>query len=591
MKGVILAGGTGTRLYPNTKVTNKHLLPVYNKPMIYYPIENMLKAGITDILILPGKDHAGDFAKLLGSGMDFNARFTFIVQDHAGGVAYPIKLIKNFIGSDSFLYIFGDNIIEHAFFEDVQSFQGGAKIFCKRVDDPHRFGVAEVVDGRVIDIQEKPEHPKSNWAVIGAYLYDNKAYEYVEALKPSTRGEIEITDLNNVYLKKGTLSASFIDGDWYDTGTHESLAQAAYKIMTKKKPVEVFRLDIQNSPKVVVGFILFDSIRYLQDFLPTLMGQDYANCEFYALNCNDSLKTADVDYIRDHYPNLKIIEPGKNTGFAKGHNMLIRQAVSSGADFYMAVNFDMILEQSFVKELVNVLIQTPRNGSATGKIHRWDFVRKDIDGLFGKTNFIDTTGLHITSEHRFLDRGQGEIDYGQYDRVEEVFGSSGAAVLYKLSALLDVAFVNKEGEKEFFDELMFMYKEDVDLAYRLQWAGYSCIYNFQAVAYHDRSVRSSGGGFFSIIKSRLKRNQRYKEWSWLNHHIILYKMIDSDFSIKVRFSTLFFEMKTFLYILFFEPYLLKQIAILFSMRNEIRARKDQIKKRIHAKKNIEKWME
>lgn len=591
MKGVILAGGTGTRLYPNTKVTNKHLLPVYNKPMIFYPIENMLKAGITDILIMPGKDHAGDFAKLLGSGKDFNARFTFIVQDHAGGNAYPIRLIRNFVGNDSFFYIFGDNIIEDDFFEDVQNFTCGAKIFCKRVDDPRRFGVAEVVDGNVISIEEKPEAPKSDWAVIGAYMFDHHALDYVEVLKPSSRGEIEITDLNNMYIQKGLMKATFLKGDWFDTGTHESLATAAYSLMLKDKPVEVYRFDVENSPRVSVGFILYNSLRYLPDFLPTLVGQEYRHINFYALNANNDIDNPDVCYIRDNYPNIKILQPGYNTGFAVGHNMMITESINEGSEFYIAINFDMILEPNFVSELLNGIIKNPRYGSATGKIRRWDFSRKSIDGDFGKTNFIDTTGLLITKEHRFCDRGQGEIDYGQYDSIEEVFGSSGAAVMYRLSALKDVAFLNQKGKSEFFDELMFMYKEDVDLAYRLQWGGYGCLYNPQAVAYHDRTIVSRGNGIFAIVKNRWNRQNKYKEWSWLHHHMILQKFLNNDLSWGIKKSTLLYEIKTFFYILFFEPFLLKQIKRLYKMRHEINERKAQLKKRINIKKHIERWME
>ncbi len=588
MKGVILAGGTGSRLYPNTKVTNKHLLPVYNKPMIYYPIENMIQAGITDILIMPGKDHAGDFAKLLGSGKEFNANFTFIIQDYAGGNAYPIKLIRNFVGDDSFLYIFGDNIIDYDFSEDVKNFKEGAVIFCKQVEDPERFGVAEVVDGFVKSIEEKPKNPKSNWAVIGAYIYDNKALDYVEILEPSARGEIEITDLNNIYINEGKMRAVFLEGDWYDTGTHKSLAIAAYNLMQKDKPIERLQITNKVSPKIGVGFILYESIEYLPYFLENLYKQDYKNLQFYAVNSNLKEDCPDVKYLKEKYPQIKIIQPKNNTGFAKGHNLMIRQAIKDGCEFYLCLNFDLLLEQNFISELLNSILKDNKNACATGKIKVWDFKNKDTAQDFGKTNFLDSTGLKITKEHRFLDRGQGEIDYGQYDKEEKVFGSSGTACLFRLSSLKDVAFTNEKGEKEFFDELMFMYKEDVDLAYRLQWAGYNCIYTPKAVAYHDRTVKSSGKGIFSIIKNRWNRNPKYKQWSWLNHHIILKKFIDNNYSWKVRLATFFYEIKTFIYILFFETYLLKQYWELFKLRNKIKERKKQIKKRI---KNIEVWME
>lgn len=191
MKGVILAGGSGTRLYPNTKVTNKHLLPVYNQPMIYYPIQTLLKAGITDILILPGKDNAGDFARLLGSGKDFNANFSFKVQDHAGGLAYAVGLAEDFVGDDNFVVIFGDNIVEQNIIKDVQEFENGAEIFLKQVPDPKRFGIAELDGDKIIRIEEKPENPKSNWAAVGVYIYDSKAFEYIRNIKPSSRESLK----------------------------------------------------------------------------------------------------------------------------------------------------------------------------------------------------------------------------------------------------------------------------------------------------------------------------------------------------------------------------------------------------------------
>ena len=198
MKGVILAGGSGTRLHPNTKVTNKHLLPVYNQPMIYYPIQTLMQAGVKDILILPGKDNAGDFARLLGSGKDFNANFSFKVQDHAGGLAYAVGLAEDFVGDDNFVVVFGDNIISDNISEDVQNFEGGAKVFLKQVKDPERFGIAELDGTKVVSIEEKPQNPKTNWCVVGMYMYDSDAFEYIKEMKPSERGELEITDLNNI---------------------------------------------------------------------------------------------------------------------------------------------------------------------------------------------------------------------------------------------------------------------------------------------------------------------------------------------------------------------------------------------------------
>lgn len=587
MKGIILAGGNGTRLYPNTKVTNKHLLPVYNKPMIYYPIENMLKAGIDEILIMPGKDHAGDFAKLLGSGKDFNAKFTFIVQDYAGGCAYPIKLIKNFVGDDDFLYIFGDNIFDYDFSDDVKNFNGGAKIFCKEVDDPSRFGVAVVDGDKVTNIIEKPSDPPSNWAVTGAYMYDNKALSFIDELEPSARGEFEITDLNNKYIQAGKMKASFLKGGWYDTGTHASLAQAAYDLMLKDQPQERLKSEHKNSPHVAIGFVLFQAREYLPYFLESIYGQDYKNVSLYALNANEDENHEDVVYLKEHYPDITILNKAQNTGFAAGHNSIIRH-VKDKAHYYAAVNFDMIFEQDFISKLVDTALESNKFGSITGKIKRWNFSEVENDSI-GKTNFIDTVGLEITKEHRFFNKGEGEIDHGQYDEKQEIFGASGSALLFSLNALKDIAYVNEDSKLEFFDELMFMYKEDVDIAYRLQWAGYTSYYTPEAIAYHDRSVDSTGSGIFATIKRRLKRSSKVNEWAWINHHIILDKYLGDDVPYAIRLQTFWYEIKSFVYSVLFERHLIKHFFKVKSMSKEIAKRRKQLKKR-ESYDVIRKWM-
>ncbi|MEK7203310.1 MAG: sugar phosphate nucleotidyltransferase [Patescibacteria group bacterium] len=595
IKGVILAGGSGTRLFPNTKVTNKHLLPVYNQPMIYYAIQTLMKAGINEILILPGKDHAGDFAKLLGSGKDFNANFQFKVQDHAGGLAYAVRLAKEFVGNDNFVVIFGDNIIEDNITKDVQGFRQGAVNFLKQVPDPKRFGIAELDDNKIINIEEKPQEPKSNWAVIGLYIYDSKVFEYIETLKPSIRGELEITDLNNIYIKKGDMKAAFIKGYWFDTGTHESLIDAAYALKNFKKPLEFLKLEANYSPKVLIGGIVYDSedkkyttSKYLPDFINSVKTQDYQNMRLVFVDNSPSQDNDNSRYLKNNYPLAKIIWKGENIGYAKANNLMIKEALAIKADYFLASNVDMIYEPNVVSELVNAVMKTPQVGFALCKIKKWDFNnRKNI--VNGKTNFIDTVGIEIIKGHRFVDKGQGEIDHGQYDMEEEVFGASGAAVIYKLSALDDVAFIRDDCEKEYFDELMFMYKEDVDLSYRLQLAGYKCVYTPKTTIYHDRTVQSEGRSIYDIIKGRLGRKKEYKEWSWLNHHIILQKMLDNSCSSKTFWQTIWYEIKSNLYILLFEPHVIKQWKHLFKIRKEIKARRDQVKRRIDFK-NIEKLM-
>lgn len=227
MKGIILAGGSGTRLRPLTKVTSKQLLPIYNKPMIYYPLETLLKAGIKDILIIVAPDHAGDFLKLLGSGKDFDCNFSYEIQDKPGGLAEAFLIGKNFIGKDDVTLILGDNLYEDDFSEAIQGFKKGGRVFAKKVPDPQRFGVVEFDDNnKAISIEEKPDKPKSEYAITGLYIYDNTVLEKVTNLKPSARGELEITDVNNLYLREGNLDVAFVKGAWFDTGTFESMHSA-----------------------------------------------------------------------------------------------------------------------------------------------------------------------------------------------------------------------------------------------------------------------------------------------------------------------------------------------------------------------------
>jgi glucose-1-phosphate thymidylyltransferase len=234
MKGVILAGGTGSRLYPLTKVTNKHLLPVYDKPMIYYPMETLINAGIKDIMIVSGRGHAGHFLELLGSGVDFGVHFTYEIQEKAGGIAQALSLAEDFVDGDSVTVILGDNIFQDNIKEDVANFNDGAKIFLKEVPDAHRFGVAELKGDKVIGIEEKPKEPKSNFAVTGLYIYDSEVFNAIKTLKPSGRGELEITDVNNYYVSKGAMEYGILEGFWSDAGTFESLLRASLMIQNNR---------------------------------------------------------------------------------------------------------------------------------------------------------------------------------------------------------------------------------------------------------------------------------------------------------------------------------------------------------------------
>lgn len=231
MKGVILAGGTGSRLYPLTKITNKHLLPVYNKPMIYYPLQTLIDGGITEIMLVSSKDHAGHFLKLLGSGKDFGVNIQYEIQEEAGGIAHALYLVKDFAKGQNITVILGDNIFEDNIQKQVDDFDKhsqGAKIFLKEVDleSAKRFGVAEINGGKVLSVEEKPQKPKSNLAMTGLYMFDSQVFDFIKNLKPSARGELEITDAIMKYLNNNELSWAPIKGFWSDAGTFESLFRA-----------------------------------------------------------------------------------------------------------------------------------------------------------------------------------------------------------------------------------------------------------------------------------------------------------------------------------------------------------------------------
>ena len=230
MKGVVLAGGTGSRLLPLTKVTNKHLLPIYDKPMIYYPIQTLVNAGVLDVLLVTGGRNAGEFLRLLGDGRTLGLeRLNYTYQEGEGGIAQALGLAERFAGGGPICVILGDNIIERNICRAVQNFRQqarGARILLKQVPDAERFGVAEIRGDRVVGIEEKPKSPKSNFAVTGIYFYDASVFQKINRLKPSGRGELEITDVNNFYIEEGALSCEVLDGWWTDAGTFESLLRA-----------------------------------------------------------------------------------------------------------------------------------------------------------------------------------------------------------------------------------------------------------------------------------------------------------------------------------------------------------------------------
>lgn len=235
MKGVILAGGLGTRLLPLTKTTNKHLLPVFDKQMIMYPLQTLKDSGIKDILIISGPGHAGQFLELLGSGYELGLDIKYSIQEKPLGIAHALWIAsRDFARNESMAVILGDNIFEDNIKKDIAEFKTGAKVFLKKVDNPWCFGIAELKNEKIVDIKEKPKYPKGNLAVVGLYLYDSKAMKYIEDLEPSERNEVEITDLNNIYLKKGKLTHRELTGFWLDAGTIPSLLEAGNFIKGKE---------------------------------------------------------------------------------------------------------------------------------------------------------------------------------------------------------------------------------------------------------------------------------------------------------------------------------------------------------------------
>jgi len=230
MKGIVLAGGTGSRLLPLTKVTNKHLLPVGKYPMLYHPISKLKEAGIDDIFLVTGKEHAGSIVNLLGSGYELGINITYRIQDQAGGIAQALGLAEGFIGNSRCVVILGDNIFNDSIKQYVDNFRkqdGGAKILIKEVSDPERYGVAELRGDKIVSIEEKPKNPKSNYCVTGIYMYDAEVFNIIKTLEPSNRGELEITDVNNDYIKRGNLTYDKLLGWWTDAGTFSSLSKAS----------------------------------------------------------------------------------------------------------------------------------------------------------------------------------------------------------------------------------------------------------------------------------------------------------------------------------------------------------------------------
>jgi glucose-1-phosphate thymidylyltransferase len=278
MKGVILAGGTASRLYPLTKITNKHLLPVYNKPMIYYPIESLIKAGIKDIMIVSGRGHAGDFLELLGSGQKFGAHFSYAVQEKPGGIAQALDLAKDFVDNDKVVVYLGDNILQDDISDAVNEFKQvtmGARIFVKKVENPEAYGVAIMNGDKIENIIEKSEKFVSDMAVVGVYMYDNQVWDIIKTLKPSGRGELEITDVNNFYIKQGTMNYSILKGWWGDCGESIDTWLQANNLVAETNNKKIISKSSMQIIKDTAHEVIKETLRIIREDAPQIVKEEY----------------------------------------------------------------------------------------------------------------------------------------------------------------------------------------------------------------------------------------------------------------------------------------------------------------------------
>jgi GT2 family glycosyltransferase len=340
-----------------------------------------------------------------------------------------------------------------------------------------------------------------------------------------------------------------------------------------------------NSPKLIIGFITYGSstARYLPFFLESLKKQTFFDHRILAFDNSGSKDNENKVFIDSNYPDIEILRADGNIGFARSFNILINKSVLAGSRFFLALNPDTILEPDFVDKALNAIEQDEKIGAIAPKILKWDFNENK------KTNIIDSTGIFITKEHRFSDLNQGETDDGmKFQNKKEVFGFTGAAVLFRISALEDIAYKNKN-DPEFFDELMFMYKEDADLSYRLRLAGWKIFYEPTAVIYHDRAASPLGDSNLEIAKNRKNKSPQIKKWSFLNHWILILKYLRLPFSTGVIIATCWYQFKSLAYAVIFEPYLLKEFFKLRKIWKEIGKKREDMAIRIDLQE-IEKFM-
>lgn len=334
-----------------------------------------------------------------------------------------------------------------------------------------------------------------------------------------------------------------------------------------------------NQEKIYIGIIAYEKLtaKYLPYFLPSLFVQTYQNFELLIIDNSQEKENENYQYLKNNYPDLEIKWMDGNIGFARAYNLMIEEARQKGGKYFLALNPDMVIAPDFLEKMVIKIEDKKEVGAVVPLIYRWDFENNL------KTNIIDSRGVGITREHRFFEIDQGRSDDGLKLESEEVFGFTGAAVLFKMEALGDVAFLNKTGKNEYFDELMFMYKEDCDLSYRLQLTGWKIITVPEAKIYHDRTAVGNGKSLWQIILNRKNKNRQIKRWSFLNHWIIIFKYRDLDFPRSVRTATVWYQVKSLIFVILFEPYLLSELKTLSTLQKEINERRQALKIKINIK--------
>jgi len=575
---------------------NPFLWTIYNKPLLQFSLESLQRTGVHEVCVCVSRDFAPSLVDFFGGMKLFGLNVTYKVFDFADDFSENIASLSSYFGMDPFLVLEGNSVFFEDFSESIRGFSGGAHLFFHETSDSSELErVSFSSDGSVSSFK-KDFSRFSPFSLLGVGIYDAQFFSFLRHFQSEgVRGFEILSHIKQEYLRLKQLSASRAKQDWFSVFHSDSLLEASLSVQERSlQKTETFVFDSETKkvsrflPKVIIGVVTHNSEKYIRTCLSSLLSQDYPHFEIVVLDNASCDNTREI--LKECFPQVRVLDSLENYGFARSHNEILR---SNTCDFYACVNIDIVFELNFVSELVRALQENPLLSSVGGKIKRWDtsyldFENADLDK--GKTNILDSVGIRILKSHRFEDLGQGEVDCGQYDEPREIFGVSGAAVLYRRKALDDISYRNNEGELEFFDESMFLYKEDVDLAYRLQWAGWKSFYSPKAVCYHDRTVFTLGDGFLDIAKNRSQKSKLVNRLSYRNHNILLFKNFSASFGKDVRFATYWYNLKVFLYLLVFETSVLAEWPEIFKLRKYIQRKKRSMPRRV-LQLEIEKLME